>query len=81
MKIDLYTNIIQTFIVEALWGILLKSLLIPHAFAQNDKIVDVNIKKIGDKLVSKKQLIVNINAVGGFNVGTPKLPVQTNEKY
>lgn len=77
MKIDLYTKIILTLIAVALWGIMLKPILISDAVvAQDNKIIKVNLAKIGGEKVGKNNLNVNINSVGGFHVGFPELPVK-----
>jgi len=75
MKIDTYTKLILLLIAIALWGILLKPLLISESAKASNVILDVNIKQIDGKRVYGS-LDVNIEKVNGRTFTGSSLPVK-----
>ena len=77
MKTDFYTKVILTLIAIGLWGMLLKPLFISETVIASNGIMDVNIRKIAGMRLDNRTLNININKVGGYNVRSSSLPVQS----
>lgn len=78
MKIDVYTKLILLSISIALWGIMLKPIIVTERAKASNPVIDVNIKQI-DGRRTQSVLDVNVKQVNGRMFTGSSLPVKISK--